>query len=160
MEVTLDNQPLIDPFKVSIHNKSEYIYWGILGFLEVRNKEEGRIQTVVVQNTNPEYNEDPSTSTKRHWYLYYIDKDGTVTKEHVTYENRSSNYLAFKLIMKSDTSGSSIGYYSDILNRHPSFWFPFVYPYSFAIAGLLLILIGSSHFFSHLNRIRKAALNK
>ena len=120
MEVTLDNQPLIDPFKVSIHNKSEYIYWGILGFLEVRNKEEGRIQTVVVQNTNPEYNEDPSTSTKRHWYLYYIDKDGTVTKEHVTYENRSSNYLAFKLIMKSDTSGSSIGYYSDILNRHPS----------------------------------------
>jgi hypothetical protein len=152
LEVRLDNQPLIDPFKVSIHNKSEYRYWGILGFLEVKNKEEGRIQTVVVQNANPGYNEDPSTSTKRQWSLYYIDEDGKVTKEHVTYEDRSSNPLAVKLIMKSGTSGSAIGYHSDILNFHPSFWFPFIYPYGLGFLSILFVVIG----LTHLIRVSKA----
>ncbi|MDT2173017.1 hypothetical protein, partial [Paenibacillus larvae] len=82
-----------------------------------------------------------------------IDKDGTVTKELVTYEDRSSNPLAVKLIMKSGTSGSAIGYHSDILNFHPSFWFPFIYPYGLAFLSLLFILIGSTH----LIRISKAA---
>lgn len=82
--------------------------------------------------------DDDEAMDERRWKIIWIDEQGGITEDEISYKERGENPLAVRLINFSDTSLMSMGYYSDILMGYPSIFFPIIYPVGTGIIGVLL----------------------
>lgn len=113
-------------------------YWSWLDVLRVKDKKTQTERIAIVQRLT----DDDEQYENRAWKIVWIDVDGTVTEEKMTYAERSDNPLGVRLTMFSGTTLMSMGYYSDIFHYYPSLLYPILYPFGTVILGLLLMAIG------------------
>lgn len=85
--------------------------------------------------------DDDQPMDDRRWKIIWIEEQGNITEEEVSYQNRQENPLAVRLINVSGTSLMGMGYYSDVLQGYPSLFFPIIYPVVTGLIGILLCAI-------------------
>ncbi|WP_397539071.1 hypothetical protein [Rummeliibacillus pycnus] len=85
--------------------------------------------------------DDDTPMEDRRWKIIWIEKNGKITEEHISYKQRGENPIAVRLINASGTDRMMMGYYSDILTFYPTIFFPFMYPIGTGIAGFVICLI-------------------
>lgn len=85
--------------------------------------------------------DDDDAMEDRRWKIIWVDEEGDITEDKISYQERGKNPLAVKLINVSGTSRMSMGYYSDILMGYPSILFPFVYPLGTGLIGIFICIL-------------------
>ncbi|MBP1934042.1 hypothetical protein [Ammoniphilus resinae] len=112
-------------------------YHGFFGVLRV--KSEGNEELVLVQRVSgPEFKREQDLA----WRTLRIQKDGQVTLDQFTYDERGDLPQRVNFVNQASTSPIALGYRSNILQGWPSLLFPLLYPFGTATFGLLFTLIG------------------
>lgn len=132
LHLLVDGKEISQADEIWLSNRdrgSRYFSW--LDILTVNQK------IAIVQRLT----DDDEAMKNRRWKIIWIDEQGDITEEKVSYEKRNENLLAVRLINEADASLMSMGYYSDITKGYPSFLFPLIFPFGTALIGILLCII-------------------
>lgn len=124
----VNGEEVSNPDEIWLSNRdrgSRYFSW--LDVLKVNGK------VAIIQRIT-----DDNELEHRKWKIIWIDEDGKVKEEKVSYEERYKNHLAVKLINTSETSLIRMGYYSDVLEGYPSLFSPYLYPLFTGFFGISL----------------------
>ncbi|NQX71466.1 hypothetical protein HQN90_35815 [Paenibacillus alba] len=151
LQIKVNDQIIGSTRDAKLINSPMDLYYGWIGFLNVKDKKSGKNDTIIVQRLDP-YSENmpPINIKNKEWNLYHIDENKNIQTEHITFNNRKSHDpVAIKEIMVGGTSLGGIGYKSNLRYLYPTIFFPVIFPYGFFWIGLLIVA------FSLLNRFLK-----
>jgi hypothetical protein len=112
-------------------------YFSWADVLLVKDKKDRTERIAIVQRLT----EDNDLMENQAWKIIWVELNGSVSEQNLTYLNRSENLLGVHLVMASNTALMSMGYYSDLLNVYPSLLYPIVYPAGTVLIGFVLILL-------------------
>lgn len=129
LHLLVDGKKVTQAEEIWLSNRargSRYFSW--LDILKVNEK------IAIVQRLT----DDDEAMDDRRWKIIWIDEQGDVTEDEISYKERGENPLAVRLINVAGTPLMSMGYYSDILMGYPSIFFPFMYPVGTGLVGILL----------------------
>ncbi|MEY9976366.1 hypothetical protein [Lysinibacillus sp. RC79] len=132
LHLFVDNKEVTTADEVWLSNRdqgSRYFSW--LDILTVNEK------IAIVQRLT----DDDTKMEDRKWKIIWIDEKGSVKEETISYQLRSENPLAVRLIGYSGTELMMMGYYSNILTAYPTFFFPLMFPFVTVVIGILLCII-------------------
>ncbi|WP_139339557.1 hypothetical protein [Bacillus dakarensis] len=128
----IDGREVTSPDEIWLSNRnrgSRYYSW--LDILTVNE------QIAIVQRLT----DDDAKMDERQWKIIWIDEKGDAFEEVISYQTRSENPLAVRLIGFSGTALMAMGYYSDLLMGYPSVFFPILYPILTGVVGILLCIM-------------------
>lgn len=134
LHLLIDGKEVTKADEISLSNRdrgSRYFSW--LDILTVNEN------IAIVQRLS----DDDEEMEDRRWKIIWIDEKGKITEEQVSYQERSENPLAVRLINFSGTSLMGMGYYSDILMTYPTIFFPLMFPWGTGLVSILLFIIAS-----------------
>lgn len=129
IQFLVDGQPVSTADEIWLSNRnrgSRYFSW--VDVLTVNEK------IAIVQRLT----DNDTLMDDRRWKIIWIDENGNMEEEHISYKNRSDNPLAVEVISSSGTELMQMGFYSDILKGYPSIIFPIFYPIITVLLGILL----------------------
>jgi hypothetical protein len=139
LQIKVNDQTIGTTEDAKLINSPMDLYYGWIGYLNVTDKETGKIETVIVQRMDPAIN-NPIGYQNKEWTLYRIDENKKIQIEHIKRDDRGSHSaISIKEIMIGGTSLDGIGYKSDLRYIYPSLLFPLLFPYGFFCIGLLII---------------------
>lgn len=136
----VNGQPVSTADEIWLSNRDKGArYYSWLDVLQVKDKRSKTEKLALVQRLT----DDNTLMNNRAWKIIWVDLDGTVTEEQLTYADRSSNPLGVRIISHAGTALMGMGYYSDLMHVYPSLFYPILYPGMTALFGLFFLLLGT-----------------
>lgn len=133
LHMVVNGSEITDANEIWLSNRNRggrYYSW--MDVLEVNNR------LAFVQRLT----DDEVKLEKREWKIIWLDQEGRISEERVTYQKRHENPLAVLLINESGTSLKGLGYYSDIMKGIHTIFFPIFFPGATAIIGFVCCIVG------------------
>lgn len=131
IHLKVDGQEVSKADEIWLSNRdlgSRYYSW--LDILRVNDK------VAIVQRLT----DDDTHKEDSKWKIIWIEENGKITEEQVSYPSRGNNPLAVKLINYSGTAQTPMGYYSEVLSGYPTIFFPLLYPIGTGLLGIILCI--------------------
>lgn len=116
-------------------------YHGYLALAELTDRKAGTVRLAIIQRIDGQPNEVPPAMEELRWRLLFVSEDGTVEEETFAYGERARPLYRTRLA--NFATPISFGYESNALIVWPSLFYPILYPYVSAFAGMTLILSGA-----------------
>lgn len=135
----VNGQPVSSADEIWLSNRGKGArYYSWLDVLQVKDRRTKTEKLALVQRLT----DDDAPMDSRAWKIIWVEMDGSITEEQLTYADRSSNPLGVHIVSHAGTTLMGMGYYSDLMHVYPSLFYPILYPGMTVLLGLLFLLLG------------------
>ena len=116
-------------------------YHGYLALAELTDRKTGTVRLAIVQRIDGHTDNSPSPMEELRWRVLLVSEDGTVEEETFAYGEHT--HPLYRTRLANFATPMSFGYESNVLNVWLSLFYPILYPYVTALAGMTLLLSGA-----------------